>query len=242
MYLRKTGFTLVEVLVASVIGVFVALVAVGTLKAISVSAEMVGNNIEAAAEVRFASKRIAADLLNLYRDKNVRKTKLVGTVSQTRAGGVTCLTLYTVGRVRARVGQPEGDVYEVEYYLLRDEGKSALMRRLWPNPDEDASPGGILTVIAEDIDVFAVRFFDGKEWQMEWPEEMESLPELVEVKIAAKPRGRADAPMGSFVVNFARFAGGDTGAFDESEEEETGAESEEEESGGESEEDEGNEE
>ena len=224
--MRKTGFTLVEVLVASVIGVFVALVAVGTLKFVSVSAEMVDDNIETAAEVRYASKRIATDLLNLYRDENARNTKLVGTVEETGAGGVTCLTFYTVGRTKARVGQPEGDIYEVEYYLLQDEERSVLMRRLWPNPDEDATPRGILTAIAEDIDVFVVRFFDGRDWQMEWPEELESLPELVEVRIEAKRRGRADGAVESFVVNFARFGGGQAEAFEGSGHEESGGEGE----------------
>ena len=210
---RKNGFTLVEVILASMIGAFVALVAVGTLKSISAGAEMVDNNIEAAAEIRFASRTIATDLVNLYRDRNPKNTKLVGTVEATGMGVVSSLTLYTVGRIKARIDQPEGDVYEVEYYLVTDEQKSALYRRLWPNPDKQAQPGGILSVIAEGIDVFKVRFFDGQEWQIEWPEQMQSLPELVEVTIAAKRRSRADAAMESFVVNFARSPKQEAGTF-----------------------------
>jgi general secretion pathway protein J len=213
MYLRKTGFTLVEVLVASTIGVFVALVAVGTLRAISASAEMVDNNINAAAEVRFASNIIARDLLNLYRDTNIRNTRLIGRVGESDEGGVSCLTFYSVGRTKARIDQPEGDVYEVEYYLLKDEEKSVLYRRLWPNPDpNEVELRGILTVIAENIEVFAVRYFDGEEWQIEWPEEMESVPELVEVSIAAKQPGRTDMTIESFIVNFPRSAGREAGA------------------------------
>jgi len=231
MYSGKSGFTLVEVLVASVIGVFVALVAVGTLKAISASAEMVEDNISAAAEVRFASNMIARDLVNLYRDSEADNMKLVGAVlKQSDESVVSYLTLYTVGRVKARVGQPEGDVYEVEYFLKTSGEKSVLVRRLWPNPDRDAQPGGVLTVIAEDIDVFAVRFFDGREWQLEWPEETRSVPELVEVSIAAKPPGRADRTMETFIVNFARSGWERSGRGDEEEEggeeEEGAAESE----------------
>jgi general secretion pathway protein J len=204
MYLRKNGFTLVEVLLASMIGAFIALVAVGMLRAISSSAEMIDNNISTAAEVRFASKMIARDLMNLYRDKNLKKTRLVGLVEKADEGLVSCLSLYTVGRTKARISEPEGDVYEVEYYLLKKEKKRALMRRLWPNPDKDAPPGGILTAIAEGIDVFEVKYFDGEEWQVEWPEELESLPELVEVSIVAMRRSRADAVIESFIVNFPR--------------------------------------
>ena len=219
MYSRKTGFTLVEVIIASVIGAFVALVAVGTLKAISSSAEIADDNIETAAEVRFASKRIATDLVNLYRNKNLRNAKFIGTAGKSEQ--MSCLTFYTVGRIQARIDQPEGDVYEVEYYLLKDDEKSVLMRRLWPNPDEDTKPGGILTVIAEGIDVFQVRFFDGTEWQNEWPEDMESVPDLVEVNIAAKQPGRRDVIMESFVVNFVRSQGTPAVTSESGEEEES---------------------
>lgn len=219
---RGAGFTLVEVLVASTIGTFIALVAVSTLKAISASAEIVNNSTEVAAEVRFASDMIAGDLANLYRDGNIADTKLVGTTEESEPGGVSSLTFYTVGRVKARIDQAEGDVYEVEYVLVKDEDKLVLLRRLWPNPNKDAEPGGILTVIAEDIEVFEFRFFDGEEWASEWPEEMRSLPGLVEVIIAAKQIGRAEPAMESFIANFARLQRTQAGTFEGGEQEESG--------------------
>ena len=85
----------------------------------------------------------------------------------------------------SELDEPEGDVYEVEYYLVKDEEKSSLMRRLWPNPDEVSTPGGILSVIAEDVNSFVVRYFDGEQWQMEWPIESRRLPAMVRVNIAS---------------------------------------------------------
>jgi general secretion pathway protein J len=205
MRLRRTGFTLVEVLVASTIGVFVALVAVAALRVITASAETVDYNINAAAEVRFAANMIARDLRHLYHDGDIKNTKLIGTVEDLEQGGSTSyLVFYTVGRTKARVDQPEGDVYEVEYYLTRDEETSALMRRLWPNPHEDLEPGGVLTVIAENIEIFDVRYYDGEEWSDEWPEEIQSLPDFVEVTVVAKQSGRSNPPMESVIVNFVR--------------------------------------
>ena len=207
MYLRKTGFTLVEALVASTIGGFVALVAVGTLRTITASAERVESSIEIAAEVRFASNLIARDLVNLYRDQNFRNMKLVGMTNDSDQGS-SFITFYTVGRAKARTSQPEGDVYEVEYYLVKNEEKSSLFRRLWPNPDpNDEDPGGILSVIAENIEFFEVRFFDGEEWANEWPEEMEVTPQLMEVNIVAKPPSRGNPIMESIMVNLVRSAG-----------------------------------
>jgi len=219
------GFTLVEVLVASTIGTFIALVAVATLRTVTASSEMVDYNINAAAEVRFAANMIARDLVNLYRDENIENTKFIGTVEVSGQDSISYLVFYTLSRARARIGQPEGDIYEVEYCLVKDEEKSALMRRLWPNPNEEAEPGGILTIIAEDIDVFEVRFFDGEEWSHEWPEEMEVLPQLVEVTIVGKLPDRGEPTMESFVVNFVRSAVGAAGTLESGEGEGGGEES-----------------
>jgi general secretion pathway protein J len=207
IYLRKTGFTLVEALVASTIGAFIALVAVGTLRTITVSAERVDSNIEAASEVRFASNMISRDLVNLYREQNFRNMKLVGMANDSDQGS-SFLTFYTVGRAKARTDQPEADVYEVEYFLKKDEEKSDLYRRLWPNPDpNDENPGGILSVIAEDIEFFQIRFFDGEEWSDEWPEEMEVIPQLIEVNIVGKPQKWGSPAMDSITVNLVRSTG-----------------------------------
>jgi len=221
--LSLTGFTLVEVMVAVTIGGFIMLVAVGTLKAITSSAEMVDSNISAAAEVRFASNMLSRDLVNFYRTENIENTKLIGIVEDSGQVNTSYLIFYTVSRAKARSDQPEGDIYEVEYYLMKDEEKSLLMRRLWPNPNkEETEPRGILTVIAEDIDVFQVRYFDGEEWSEEWPEEMDVLPQLIEVNIVATPPSRGTPAMESFIANFTRSVVGTVNALESGEQEQGG--------------------
>lgn len=184
---------MVEVLVASTIGVFIALVAVGALRTITISSEIVDNNIGAAAEVRFAATMIARDLVNIYRDEDADNMRFIGMVQDASDDiSASYLVFYSVGRTKARPGQPEGDIYEVEYTLAADDERSVLTRRLWPNPNKELEPGGVLTVIAEDIEAFYVQYYDGQEWADEWPEEMRSLPHLVEVTIVAKQPGRDD--------------------------------------------------
>ena len=159
--LKKTGFTLVEVMVAVTIGGFIMLVAVGTLKAITSSAKMVDTNISAAAEVRFAMNLISRDLVNFYRDENNENTKLIGITEESADGNISYVVFYTLNRMKARADQPEGDIYEVEYSLMQDGERSLLTRRLWPNPNAeyDDEPHGIQAVIAEDIAIFEVRYF-----------------------------------------------------------------------------------
>ncbi|OHB59144.1 MAG: hypothetical protein A2173_10800 [Planctomycetes bacterium RBG_13_44_8b] len=205
MCFKKTGFTLVEVLVASTIGAFIALVAVGALRAVTASAELVENNISVSAELRFALNTISQDLMNLYRDPNYANTRFIGLAEEAEDGYISSLIFYTVSRIKARSSQPEGDVYEVEYNLVREADKSVLMRRCWPYPDkEETEPHGILTVLAEDISMLQVRYYDGEDWTYEWPEEMEVLPQLIEVSLAAKQPGRTRPIVESFMMNFTR--------------------------------------
>jgi len=207
MYLRKTGFTLVEVLVATTIGTFIALVAIGALRAVTTGAQIVEANINTAAEVRFAARTIRHDLVNMYRTANKRDTKFIAMADNSGAVPTSYLVFYAVNRTKARSQQPEGDVYEVEYYVKVDEDKSMLMRRLWPNPTDDLEPGGMLSIVAEGIEVFEARFFDGTEWTYEWPEEMTALPLLVELNIAATQETTGRPVTETIYVNLVRSTG-----------------------------------
>ena len=114
------------------------------------------------------------------------------------------LVFYTINRTKARAYEPEGDIYEVEYYLVQNEDGSYLMRRLWPNPNDEFEPGGILTTIAENIEFFQVRYFDGEEWYYQWLEDMETQPQMIEVNIAARPLNGGIPIIESFIVNLTR--------------------------------------
>ena len=208
------GFTLIEIMVASIIGAFIAVIAVGTLRSVSKSSEKVNDNIDKAAEIRFASKMISSDLINLYRDKDFKNMIFVGTIENGPQGESANFRFYIVSRSKARLGQPEGDVYEVEYYVDKNEHGSKLMRRYWPNPDKDSEPGGLLTAIANDIEIFDVRYFDGQEWQNEWSEDRNSLPELVDVSIGAKASSEKRPVVESFFINLKRSEGGEVGTFE----------------------------
>jgi hypothetical protein len=102
-----------------------------------------------------------------------------------------------------------------------------LFRRLWPNPDEERLPGGVLTVIAEDISIFQIRFFDGEQWADEWPEEMETMPELLEVSLGTVPEDLGDPILETFVVNCTRLEGRSSAPASDEEESEGGARAEE---------------
>jgi hypothetical protein len=93
------------------------------------------------------------------------------------------------------------------------------MRSLWPNPSIDYVPGGILMPIAEDIESFEVTYYDGQQWQHVWPEEMETLPDLVEVRLILMRSETSEPVISSFIMNYARSTGSEA---EESEEDSEG--------------------
>ncbi len=205
MYAKKSGFTLVEILVASTIGTFVSLIAVGTLHSIMRGSDMVEKNINAASEVRFASNLLMRDLVNFYRAENYEDTLFFAATETYTEFETARLYFYTVNNAKARIFEPECDIYEVEYYLDIEEDQSlSLKRRVWPNPNLEFEPGGILTTIAENIEYFDVSYFDGEEWYIEWPEDMESPPHLVEFTIITRPQGLGNYISETHLVNLAR--------------------------------------
>ena len=184
---QSNGFTLVEVLVASSIGAFITVVAMGALTALSGSSARVQDHCDRVSEMRYAASVIARDLRNLYRDTDRNATKFVSVFSP--EGGEQHLVFYTVSHDVARNGQPESDVYEVEYYVKETDEQYYLMRRWWPNPNKDVDPGGLLTMLTQGVVGFQARFFDGREWQTEWSERSETPPSVVEVGLVFKPQG-----------------------------------------------------
>ncbi len=206
--MRRRGFTFVEVTAAIAIGSFVILVAVGALKSVSDGSRTVREHSEMAAEMRFVTDRVRADLENLYRAKQRKLMKLDGGVQMQGDEEQGSLIFYTLLHEKARALEPEGDVYEVEYGLMEGEDKTLFTRRVWPNPDEEADPGGVLTILSDRIVDFRVRFLTEEEWVDQWSvEENRKLPDLIEVQIVGKLDDQRKPVVSNFIINYVQGGG-----------------------------------
>jgi type II secretion system protein J len=206
--MRRRGFTFVEVTAAIVIGSFVTLVAVGALKSISDGNRTVRAHSEMAAEMRFVTDRVRSDLENLYREKQANLMKLEGGVQMLGDAEQGSLIFYTLLHEKARALEPEGEVYEVEYGLMEGEDKTIFTRRVWPNPDEEADPGGVLTILSDRIVDFRVRFLTEQEWVDQWStEESRMLPDLIEVQIVGQLDEQHKPVVSNFMINYAHGGG-----------------------------------
>ena len=133
---RVGGFTLIEILVATVIGACVTISAAAALKSVISCREKIVQSTTASAEFRFVADTIRKDFFHFYRDLEFANMKLIGATSFTDYGAADDVMFYAVNRIKARPELPEGDVYEVEYSLINNptDGKLYMVRRMWPNP------------------------------------------------------------------------------------------------------------
>ena len=133
----KKGFTLLEVLVASVIGAFIALVAVSTLRAVAAGRVRLDENIEASDELRFATDMIRQDIANVYRDSSFENMRLIGMSSEATVPVSTNLTVRVVSNTKARPMQIEGHLYDVQYSLIEKDDRKITCRRYVVVPFRD---------------------------------------------------------------------------------------------------------
>lgn len=218
--LRQTGFTLIEVLLASIIGSFVIIVAVGSLRAMSGNSTIIQSRIDGQGQLRFVINQLQCDLMNIVKDSDPNSIKFVAAEYQTDISEGYSLTFYAVNRVPARPREPEGDIYEVEYFTSMRNDKPVLMRRLWPYPPydielEQEEKSGVVSCIAENILAFNARYYDGEDWYPTWPAEMQGYPELVEVQIAFMGIDESDVLTDSFVINMPKLANGSANLMDQ---------------------------
>ena len=207
---KPRGFTLVELLTASVIGGFVAVIAVGGLHAIGTGRDKLEDHADAAAELRYVESVIRRDLSNIYRDSDDTQRRLVGMVKEEGDRLTSRIVFYTTRWSPVREEGIEGDVCEVDYGLMEDQEGWGFYRRLWPNPDERMEPGGVVRRVSERVTAFGVRYHDGKEWRLDWPEKQQQLPRMIEVGLAVESEP-GSVLESQFVMNFSRWPRGQRG-------------------------------
>lgn len=204
----KKGFTLIEVILAVLIGAFVAVIALGALKGVSAGSSRLITHIESAGEISYVCDKVKQDLNNLFMAKKAENRKFECELVDLGGMGSSRLVFYTVSSGKARAAEPEGDIYEVEYRLIENEqGETLLVRRLWPNPDKESQPGGMMTVIARNIKAFNVRCHDGTAWVEQWPEENSKLPALIEISVIATVKDSKEIISASIINNFGKNQG-----------------------------------
>ena len=196
--MQTRAFTLVEIIVGTVI---IAIVATATTSAVSSLART--KSISAARQQSMERAHsmvtaIAGDAVRLMRDHDLYFTRVVilDEESKGQARDDLLLIVRTLEPVRGLFGIAEGADFEVQYRLedlesemkREDESKKpmALWKRADPGMDEYQTAGGIATLMSSGILSLSVEAYDGDDWLDEWDSDVDGLPHGLRIIVEAQ--------------------------------------------------------
>ncbi|MCA9293012.1 MAG: hypothetical protein KDA20_04280 [Phycisphaerales bacterium] len=205
--------TLIELIVASLV-----IAAMTAATSLSVSQTLRAARASAAREAsrslaETAAARMARDLASVTRDGDLYDARVRIKDGETGGAATDELLLLTRSATPARtvgsggvLGEPEGDVYEVQYRLAgAAQGRGGLSarrvapdaqtgftlwRRLDPAFDEFGDAGGVAAPIGQGLRSLSIEAFDGSTWRSTWDSDEDGMPHAVRLVIEAETPAR----------------------------------------------------
>ena len=189
----RRAFTLVEMLLAMMIGTLVVVSTVSAVRTLTAARESVDRRLRRLTETQHAMGTIAAALANVRRDPTSDQAVLVGHPGGRQDLGDR-IDLLVIDDHRARPDGPESDQYEVSFSLAQLPGRTwpVLLCRKDHALDDHPDEGGVATVVAEGIVGLTFEYYTGADWQNDWSELRSGPPEAVRITLAATGTDRPE--------------------------------------------------
>lgn len=195
------GMTLLEILVSLGVMSMVALMIYGAFDSLSRGRRGEAMRADRARQGRDAVDRIGRELqsafLSMHTPTNqVLISRLTGFYAQS-SSQFDRIDFTSFAHRRVMKEARESDQAEISYFVVRDpnvDGKMDLVRREQAPIDYDFKRGGVVNVLAEDVEKFDLRFFDPMtgQWVETWDStqmmaQLNRLPLEVRIEIELKP-------------------------------------------------------
>jgi len=174
---RARGMTMIEIMVAIGILAMVAVLIHGVMDSLSRGRKGEGMRAERAHEGREAMQRIVRDLSGAFISMHVPSVPALMTERTAFVGKSSPpydrLDFTSFAHLRTERDSHESDQAEVGYFVAKDPEvpeKMDLVRREQTPIDYEPLKGGIVNVVAEDVEKFDVRFLDPmtSQWVETW--------------------------------------------------------------------------
>lgn len=206
--------TLLEVLVSLGVLAMISLMIYGAFDSLSRGRKGEALRVDRARQGRDAMDRITHEMqaafLSMHNPANLalvtRQTAFIATNSST----FDRIDFCTFAHRRIERDAKESDQAEVGYFVVKDpdhEDKMDLVRREQAPPDYEPKKGGVINVLAEDVELFDIRFLDplSSQWVESWDStqltgQLNRLPLEVQVTLVLKPV--KNSPPFHFVTKF----------------------------------------
>ncbi|MGI9014604.1 MAG: prepilin-type N-terminal cleavage/methylation domain-containing protein [Phycisphaerales bacterium] len=194
----RRGFTLVELILAVTVSVFIFSAVFSSLDQLTSAREISRSRMAAYVKADAALNAVRRDITSVLRSDDLFLCKF--RIADGVAGAFDRDDLLLFSN-RLRVSRPgqfvpsEGMEYEVQYRVVDDERGSVLMQRRDAVPDEYYDGGGIVTPLVEDVISLNVEATDGENWFPTWDSDIQGMPRGVSVEVVVAIHDRNADPV-----------------------------------------------
>ncbi len=192
------AFTLVEVMLATVISVFVIGGITMSISQLAQAKDKSKTRLDAHLRADAALNALRRDIVSVIRHEDLFWTRLLirSDAVRTPLGDLDRDEILVFNnRLRAIHDldfNGEGMQYETQYRIEADDYGSYLWQRRDPVPDEHPLAGGIATPLVEGILALRLEAYDGTDWFREWDSDDRGLPEAVRITLIASGHRNGD--------------------------------------------------
>jgi len=198
----RTGFTLVEILVAAVIIVTIVSMVYGSYFATAKSTEVYKAKMTLSGQTRKVLRQMARQIRCSYVGKTEERTDLSGTISPGKkeiskspiiyfnyepdAPGGEILHLVTTNGLFCLEGQADG-LFDVAYKFEKNSGTLSLSQRRFVGTPEKLMEKRNWRPLLRNVECVELDFFDGQQWLSKWDfKQKRKLPYAVKIGITGK--------------------------------------------------------
>ena len=193
--------TLLEVLVSLGVLAMISLLIYGAFDSLSRGRRGEALRVDRARQGRDAMTRITHEIQSAFLSAHnpqsqaliTRQTAFIAT----NGSNFDRLDFTSFAHRRVEKEAKESDQCEIGYFVVKDpdiDEKMDLVRREQPNPDFEPKKGGIVNVLAEDVEIFDIRYLDPLtgQWLENWDSmqltgQLNRLPLEVKLTLVLKP-------------------------------------------------------
>ena len=188
--ITRPAFTLVELIVALMVGVILAGATTASLSQFSRAKARAAARQEASARAHAAAARIAEDTLQAARDHDLlfACVRIADTHGTDYDQDSLLLWTRTLRPVRGLANIAEGADAEVQYKIKPDTTpaqRPALWRRADAPPDKNELAGGVAQLVVPGIVGLILEASDGVNWFDVWDSDADGYPHAVRITVIA---------------------------------------------------------